>query len=114
MSFFHRRKKNKDLPTRELIPDIANKSDKIDSNWENIPAWIETTDKDEIQTVSLISSAIAMSNRPDGKFTIKKVWQRNPEAELVSVLAAAVCTVTEENKLTVKSIKHKISSDRNA
>ncbi|GAB2024505.1 hypothetical protein OfM1_05760 [Lactovum odontotermitis] len=111
MRFFHRRKKPDNLVRHETIVD---KSVKIEADWENVPAWVEVTGKEEVKTASLISSSIAMADRSDGKFTIKKVWQRNPEAELVSVLAAAVCTVTEENQLTVKSIKRKISSDRNA
>ncbi|MDR2977481.1 MAG: hypothetical protein LBV19_09380 [Streptococcaceae bacterium] len=106
MSFFHRRTKNKKVPetARNLAEEVA-KTDKIEEAWEDIPGWIESTDLEEIKTVSIISSAIAMADRPDGKFTIKKVWQRNPEAERVAVLAAAVTTITEENKLTIKSIK---------
>jgi hypothetical protein len=110
MSFFHRRTKNKKVPEAESNhAEEVIKTDKIEENWENVPAWIEATNPEEIKTASLISSAIAMADRSDGKFTIKKVWQRNPEAELVSVIAASVSTITEKNKLTIKSIKRKVS-----
>lgn len=100
MFFFRKRKEAK-----ELAKQAPSELKKADEAWQEVSAWIETVDDEEIRTVSLISSAIAMADRPEGRFTVKKVWQRNPEAELVSVIAAAVCTATEESHLTVCSIR---------
>jgi hypothetical protein len=106
MGLFFRKKQNVEAPIRTENVNVEGHADTdTDTNetWENIPAWIDA-DKEEVEIVSVIAAAVAAGNQSESELTVKKVWQRNPEVELLSVIAAALTTVTVENELSIKSI----------
>ena len=72
--------------------------------WEEIPLYIPLL-PEEYGLVPIIATAIAAGDRPERKFTIKKILQHNPEANLVSIIASSIAAENyPESKFTVKKI----------
>ncbi|MDR2832332.1 MAG: hypothetical protein LBV67_01295 [Streptococcaceae bacterium] len=97
------KKKKKDvLP----IPDETSKV-KIDDEWEDLPAFIETN-PEEYELVSVIATAIAAGDKPESQFVVKNIKVRNPEVRTVSIIASALASeMTDGANLSIKRIAQK-------
>lgn len=92
MGLFKRLFGEKEIPLEEPVQD----------RWKNIPPYIEER---EYQLASLVASAIAASDS-NSDFVVKRVRKRNPEAQLVSIIATIVATGEQpESVFRVTSIK---------
>lgn len=97
-------KKNTHDNEVESKSDISDESEK----YCLIEPYIEVTDKNELVRISIITSSIMSGSNTDTKFVVKKVFRRNPELKLLSVISASVMLSENERKnikLKLKSIK---------
>ncbi|MFV0555929.1 MAG: hypothetical protein ACK5LM_02340 [Lactovum sp.] len=101
MNLFNLFKKEK-KEEREEKPQPQNQE------WETIPAYLPIEDKD-YELLSIIVAAIIAADKENTKIKIKRIWKKNPEFELLSVLSSAIAVVNnnEENYLKIKNILKK-------
>ncbi|WP_165212488.1 hypothetical protein ACFSN5_10120 [Streptococcus tangpeifui] len=97
--------------TSKAEPISAAKSDSLESStgsdWELLPAFIPA-DPQDVERVSVIATAIAAGDRPDSKFLVKRVLQRNPEVKTISIIAASIAAGTKtDSQLSIKNIYKK-------
>lgn len=111
-SLFNRKQLNKDnakskdsnLSERDLTNSPSNN---FLNEWEPVPAYIEA-DPADYELVSVIATAIAAGDRPNSQFVVKKIYQRNPEAQTVSLIAASLAAgALDDSQFVVKSIHQK-------
>ncbi|MDR0299136.1 MAG: hypothetical protein LBI13_03520 [Streptococcaceae bacterium] len=100
---FFRRKKTKE--NEKKFEEVASNQE----GWEELPAYILADAKD-IKTVSIIASSLLAGDYPESKFTVKKIWQRNPEVELVSVIATALTARENTSSVKVTKISKKLAN----
>ncbi|MCQ9210374.1 hypothetical protein [Granulicatella seriolae] len=110
MSFFKRLFGNKEKEdSRQQIQEQALVTKEIDeeNQWRAIPAFIEANPEDHL-LVSQIATAIASGDNPKSTFVIKSIKQKNPEATLVSIVAASLAgELASDSHFKVKKISIK-------
>ncbi|MDV5975884.1 UNVERIFIED_CONTAM: hypothetical protein KB581_01205 [Streptococcus canis] len=103
MQFFQKWFKHSKNETQNEALSASSKTEALE-DWKKVPAYIPA-DKDDYQTVSLIASAIAASDRPNSQFKMKRILKRNPEAVTVSLIASSIAAgVYSESQFRVTSI----------
>lgn len=98
-------KASKAEPISAEEPDSIESS--TDSDWEQLPVFIPAAPQD-VERVSIIATAIAAGDRPNSKFLVKRVLQRNPEVKTISIIAASIAAGTKtDSQLSIKNIYKK-------
>lgn len=82
-------------------------TEQIEKEWEKLPAFILVNEED-YSLVSLIATAIAAGDRPESKFVVKKIMQRNPEVLHVSLIASSLAAADViDSKFKIKTVYRK-------
>lgn len=100
--------KKKSVDDAKINSNESKLDNGIPEEWKTVPEYIET-DSSEYLKVSLIASAIASGDYPESEFVVKKIYKRNPEAKIVSIIAASLATdyVSENSQIQIKGIYKK-------
>ncbi|MGT2935479.1 hypothetical protein ACVR0P_06395 [Streptococcus castoreus] len=103
MQFFQRWFKHSNQKTI-TEPVLLTKSTEVSDEWEKIPGYVAADEKDYL-IVSLITSAIAASDRSNSQFKVKRLLQRNSEVVTVSLIASSIAaSIYPEKQFQIKSI----------
>lgn len=88
------------------VEKLCNRNE-IDSEYQPMPAFIQADVRD-YELVSIIATAIAAEERPESKFIVKNILQRNTEVQVVSLIATSVAAGIDVNsKFIVRNISKK-------
>lgn len=81
--------------------------------WQPVPHYLPVDPRQHLPVV-LAASAIAASQATTSKLQFKRLYQQNPEAKRVSLIATALAAATSGQQFVVKSIKKKVSDSDHA
>lgn len=70
-------------------PTKINKESVHETEWQAVSGYV-SADSATYQLLSVLATAIAAEDKPHSQFVVKRVWQRNPEAQRIAVIAAAL------------------------
>lgn len=107
MGLFQHLFKKSEKKDNSLVNSEADLNQQITNEWEKIPSYISVSEEDYTK-VSLIATAIAAGDRPESKFVVKKIMQRNPEVLHVSLIASSLAAADViDSKFKIKTVYRK-------